>query len=222
MSGPVRVSSRYLPTRYLGGDVFDYRWIDDDHLIITLLDVSGHGVESALLSVSVHNLLRSGSMSVDTLRSPQRVLTELNRLFPMESHGGHYFTVWYGVYRRSTRTLTYASAGHPPALVFTPTSTEPDESLTNSPPVGMLEDGEFLAATYQVDHGTQILLYSDGAFEHRTADGGSSTLGQFIDLCAGLAAAAPGWSLDDLLARLRNLSAEDTFDDDCALIQVDF
>ena len=62
LEGPVRVSSRYLPSQQLGGDSFDYRWIDDDHLIAYLIDVSGHGIGPALLSVSVHNLLRSGSL----------------------------------------------------------------------------------------------------------------------------------------------------------------
>ncbi|MBU3750117.1 MAG: PAS domain S-box protein, partial [Mycobacterium sp.] len=45
LSGPVQASSRYLPTRELGGDSFGYSWIDDDHLSVYLLDVSGHGVE---------------------------------------------------------------------------------------------------------------------------------------------------------------------------------
>ena len=42
LEGPVQVSSRYLPSRELAGDCFDYRWVDDDHLIVYLIDVSGH------------------------------------------------------------------------------------------------------------------------------------------------------------------------------------
>lgn len=47
LDGPVRVTSRYLPAQEVGGDCFDYRWIDDDHLMVYLIDVSGHGAGHA-------------------------------------------------------------------------------------------------------------------------------------------------------------------------------
>ncbi len=118
LDGPVRVSSCYVPSSELAGDTYDYRWIDDDHLVVYLIDVSGHGVEPAMVSVSVHNTLRSGTLDHDTLLHPDRTLTELNRLFRMDDHGGNYFTIWYGVYQASTRTLRYTGAGHPPVLVL--------------------------------------------------------------------------------------------------------
>ena len=119
LHGPVTVSSRYLPSRELGGDCFNYTWIDDDHFLVYLIDVSGHGIEPALLAVSVHNLLRSGTLTIETLLAPEAVLTELNRLFPMDQQEDHYFTIWFGVYEMSSRTLRYASAGAPPAFAFT-------------------------------------------------------------------------------------------------------
>jgi len=51
------------PPRTVPEDCFDYYWIGDDHLLVYLIDVSGHGLEPALLSVSVHNMLRSGSLN---------------------------------------------------------------------------------------------------------------------------------------------------------------
>jgi sigma-B regulation protein RsbU (phosphoserine phosphatase) len=214
------VSSLYLPSRTLGGDCYDYRWIDDDHLVIKLLDVSGHGIEAALLAVSIHNLLRSGTLSPDILRSPHEVLTELNRLFPMDDHGGHYFTLWYGVYQPSTRTLSYASAGHPPALAFTATGTEPVELFTPSEPIGMFDDSEFHTATYHVPANAHILIYSDGAFELALPDGNHWSLTEFIDLFTELSE-SPDWSLDTIVDHLHNLQP-DGLRDDCSLIKLDF
>ncbi len=114
LHGRVEVTSRYLPSQQLGGDSFHYRWIDDDLLKFYLVDVSGHGIRPALQSISVHNLIRLGSLPMTTLLQPDRVLARLNRLFRMEEQGGNYFTIWYGIYDASTRTLRYASAGHPP------------------------------------------------------------------------------------------------------------
>ena len=101
LSGPVTVSARYLPSEELG-DCLDFYWIDDDHLLVRLIDVSGHGLEPALLAVSVHNLMRSGTLGPEILLSPAAVLTELNRLFEMKQQKDHYFTMWFGIYERST------------------------------------------------------------------------------------------------------------------------
>lgn len=114
LDGPVRIRSRYLPLGVIGGDSYGYLWIDEDHLIVYVIDVSGHGVEPSLLSVSVHNMLRARSMPTSLLMSPEKLMGELNRLFSMEKHGEHYFTMWYGVYQASTRTINYVAAGHPP------------------------------------------------------------------------------------------------------------
>lgn len=218
LAAPVQVSSRFLPSRELGGDCFDYAWIDDDHLMVYLLDVSGHGVQPALVAVSVLDMLRSGSLPVETLLAPERVLAELNQRFDMDGHHGHYLTIWYGVYHKSTRMLTYSGAGHPPALALN--AAQPTLLGGQSPPVGMFGDTVFSSDTYRVPAGCQILLYSDGAYELPLAGGGRLGLEEFTDLCAQLAAAPPR-SLDWLLDRLRTLGATG-FVDDCSLIRLSF
>lgn len=217
LGGPVQVSSRYLPAQEVGGDCFNYTWIDDDHLIVYVIDVSGHGVEPALVSVSVHNMLRSGSMSRETLLAPDQVLTELNHHFQMEKHGGNYFTIWYGVYQASSRTLRYAGAGHPPALAFNDGLAT--QLTAQSQPVGMFRDTEFTSSTYIVPSGCQILLYSDGAFDLVLPGGESWSQTEFVDLCAELAARAD-WSLDALIERLHHLAATAVLEDDCSLIRL--
>ena len=219
----VHICSRYVPSRELGGDSYDYRWIDDDHLIAYLVDVSGHGVESAMVSVSVHNLLRSGTVPRQTLLDPDAMLDELNRLFQMESQGGNYFTAWYGVYQASTRTLRYASAGHPPALalVHGPEHVEHTRLATESMPVGVLAENTFQSNSYVVPHGAELLLYSDGAFELTNRDGGWLALPTFIDICTQMATSTD-WTLDMLIEELLRLSELGLFEDDCTLVRLRF
>ncbi len=219
LDSPVPVTSRYVPSQELGGDSFDYRFVDDDHLIVYLVDVSGHGIAPALFSVSAHNLLRSGTLDNDTLRDPGRVLTELNRLFQMDQQAGNYFTIWYGVYQPSTRTLRYSGAGHPPAIVLTANGTDPVRLPSESIPIGVLEDTTFETHSYQLPPDTDLMIYSDGAFELDLRDGGAWSLGDFIGLCARTAA-RPGWTLDDLIARIRERSMSGVFEDDCTLVRV--
>lgn len=218
LSGRVEVWSRYLPSRLLGGDSFDYTWIDDDHLLVYLIDVSGHGIEPALLSVSLHNMLRSRSFPVDTLLRPDRLLAEMNRHFQMANQNDHYFTIWYGVYEASTRTLNYACAGAPPALAFHDAAGVTALS-TGSIPVGMFTDAEFPCHSYAVPPGCRLLVYSDGAYELDLADGRQLSQRAFVELTRRLAQTAD-WSLDDLTAELRALTPSGLFEDDCSLIQL--
>jgi PAS domain S-box-containing protein len=218
LDGPVRVSSCYVPSSELAGDSYDYRWIDDDHLVVYLIDVSGHGVEPALVSVSVHNTLRSGTLDHDTLLHPDRTLTELNRLFQMDDHGGNYFTIWYGVYQASTRTLRYTGAGHPPVLVLTPGSSAVTELFSDAIPVGIQAEVDFKTHSFSVPPGADMLIYSDGAFELTLPGGGQGSLAEFIDLYARTAA-SPGWTLDLLVDRLQSRS-DSGFDDDCTLVRL--
>ncbi|HVL11232.1 MAG TPA: response regulator, partial [Gemmata sp.] len=87
-SGPVRVEWKFVPSAHLAGDMFGYHWIDADHLAIYLLDVSGHGVGSALLAVSAGNVLSSGGLPGVDLRDPGQVLTKLNDMFQMDRQDG--------------------------------------------------------------------------------------------------------------------------------------
>ncbi|TXI39831.1 MAG: PAS domain S-box protein [Mycobacterium sp.] len=224
LTGDVCVSSRYLPSQELGGDCFDYSWIDDDHLMVYLIDVSGHGIEPALLAVSLQNMLRSRAFTTETLLAPELVMAELNQHFQMEQHGEHYFTMWYGVYERSTRVLRYANAGAPPAFAFDPGAESPTtatELSSNALPVGAFERTSFRTDSYTVPAGCRILIFSDGASEQTLADGSQLSLRAFRDLVSRLAASVD-FTIDTLVDELRLLTPNGVFEDDFSLIYLTF
>lgn len=214
LAGPVAVRSRYRPARAVGGDSYGYTWIDDDHFVVYLIDVSGHGVRPALLSVSIHNLLRSGSLTTETLLAPDRLFAELNARFSMKNQDGHYFTMWYGVYRRSTGALSYASAGHPPPLVLTDRGTARSLPHGDGMPLGMLARSEFTTQHHAVAAGERILLYSDGVV------GDPPRIPDFVALSSRLAGDSEDW-LDALVAVLP-VDADGNYRDDCSLVLLTF
>jgi sigma-B regulation protein RsbU (phosphoserine phosphatase) len=116
----IHTNWRFIPSQRLGGDCFNYYWLDSDHFILYFFDVSGHGVASALLSISIRNILSLRSFFNTNFKDPEIVLKDLNKSFSMSKHNDMYFTIWYGVYQPSTRMLTYASGGHPPAILIHP------------------------------------------------------------------------------------------------------
>ncbi len=66
----VAVDWRYIPSTTLGGDTVGYHWVDEDHLALYLIDVTGHGLDSALLAVTITNVIRAGSLAGADLRQP--------------------------------------------------------------------------------------------------------------------------------------------------------
>ncbi len=167
VKSPVEVDWRFVPSASLGGDCLDYFWIDDDHLAIYLLDVCGHGVGPALLGVSAMNAVRSGVIGGSDARDPSGVLQRLNTAFPMDHHNGMYFTMWYGVYQRSTRTLAYSGGGHPPPFLVPAVqgSGEIQELEGPSLPIGVATDIDFPTIRTPVSPGSSLIVYSDGVTE---------------------------------------------------------
>lgn len=215
LAGRVSATSLYLPSRSVGGDSFGYAWLDDDHFIAYIIDVSGHGVKPAMLSVSIHNLLRSGTLPTEMLIEPDRLFAELNRRFSMKKQDGHYFTMWYGVYLPSTGVLRYANAGHPPPLVLT--GEGPGTVLVHQGtgmPLGMLADSEFTADTCVIAPGSQILLYSDGVM------GETPRLDAFVTRCTTLADDSKDW-LGSLASSLPT-AGDGHYSDDCTLVLLTF
>jgi sigma-B regulation protein RsbU (phosphoserine phosphatase) len=232
LDGPVRVDWRFVPCESLGGDVFGYHWIDDDHLAMYVLDVSGHGVGPALMGVSAMNLIRSGSLEAEQVLDPTRVLQALNAAFQMSRHDGMYFTVWYGVYDRRTRELRWSGGGHPPSYLMRGGAIRRLESTTY---MACISD-EYEAPTERVtiEPGDRLYLFSDGVYELHTKDGDIWGLERF----EALLSASPADSvLDSVVAETRRVVLEGrgiapdsvspdggavTWDDDFSLIEFRF
>ncbi|MFZ9914761.1 MAG: PP2C family protein-serine/threonine phosphatase, partial [Phycisphaerales bacterium] len=204
IDGAVRADWRFVPCESLGGDVFGYHWIDDDHLAAYVIDVSGHGVGPALMGVSAMNLIRSGSLERAQLLEPTRVLAALNAAFQMSRHDGMYFTVWYGVYSRATRELAWSGGGHPPSFLVRNGVLRQLESTTYM--VGVSDDYDAPTERVTIEPGDRLYLFSDGAFEIQQADGqGIWGLDAFRALVEGLPAEGV---LDAVVAETRRIMAE--------------
>ena len=170
LAADVTVRGDFIPSAQLGGDFFGWRELSPEHLAIFLIDVCGHGVGPALLSVSVSNSLHAGGFSTEELLAPGRVMTRLNAAFPMSQHRGMYFTGWYGVLHRPTRTMTWAGAGHPPVMVARANGDFLELDSLGAP-VGIVEGFEYEDSTVQLQTGDRLFLYSDGIVEIELPDG---------------------------------------------------
>ena len=219
-----KVSARWCfhPSAQLGGDAFGYHWLDGDSFAMYLLDVCGHGVGAALLSVSALNTLRAGNLSRADFQEPASVLNEMNRIFAMERQNQMYFTLWYGVFNVATRKLAFASAGHPPALLLQnqpPLTARP--LRTSGPPIGSFPQAEYRAAATDVALSSRLALFSDGVYEILKPDGKTQTLAEFTAFLENQAR-ADGLAPDTTLAAMLKLGGTQTLEDDFSLVEFRF
>ncbi|MFO0822148.1 MAG: SpoIIE family protein phosphatase [Gemmataceae bacterium] len=216
-AGPVRTSWKFVPSAHLAGDMFGYHWLDKEHLAIYLLDVSGHGVGSALLAVSAANVLSTGGLPGVDLRAPGQVMTKINEMFQMDRQDGKYFTMWYGAYRPGDRKLLYCNAGHPPALLAS--GDKVTELEVDGPAVGMVPDLPYDTHTTPVAEGASLLIYSDGVFEIERPDG---SMWQYADFIGHITPelAKGGDLIDRHLKFVRDMHKGDVLGDDFSMVEV--
>jgi sigma-B regulation protein RsbU (phosphoserine phosphatase) len=220
-SGGVRADWRFIPSASLGGDAFGYHDLDPEHFAVYLLDVCGHGVGAALLSVSALTAVRSETLPQTDFRDPAAVLAALNRAFPMERHNDMFFTGWYGVFHRPSRRLRWAGGGHPPALLLDGGDGGRRLLESEGPLIGAVEGLEFTANEVVVPAGSRLFVYSDGAFEIGRLDGSMWPFEEFVETLAVAHGPADG-RMDALLRRIRELSGRDDFHDDFSMVELVF
>ncbi len=225
----VQIDWRFLPCERIGGDVFNFAALDDRHVSIYMIDVAGHGVPAAMVTVSV-----ARSLSPETgyvvqklpnsdeieVSSPSEVLDRLDAEYPIERFGKH-FTIAYLVLDRWTGVLRYSLGGHPPLLVVR--ANGKIEWLAEGGALiglgGMLpfDEGEC-----QLEPGDRFFLYTDGIPEFERPQGtffGEDRMA--ATLAAGKSMSLQG-SCDNLLADLGSFGQGEAYQDDVTLLGVQF
>jgi sigma-B regulation protein RsbU (phosphoserine phosphatase) len=157
------------PCSYLAGDNLNYFMMQDRFLIFYQLDVAGHGVASALLSVTLNQLLspHPGSpmvrfdpqLELKRIVPPVDVVNELNRRFLPQGDG--YFTMLYAVLDTETGEIRFCQAGHPAPLQFAVDGTARAVG-SGGFPVGLWPGMTYEETVTTLGAGERLLVYSDG------------------------------------------------------------
>ena len=155
--GVLRLAVRYKPANQLGGDVYDIYRLDNNRLGILVADVSGHGVNSAMLSGMVKALAAPLSIAV---LEPGELLAGLDVATEQYFPEGYFCTGFYLIADEETGLVRYAGVGHPPAIIVGPNGPRTLPSNPGMLGIGMV-DGTAGDAD-RLDPGESLVIYTDG------------------------------------------------------------
>jgi sigma-B regulation protein RsbU (phosphoserine phosphatase) len=218
-AGAIATAWEFVSSTSLGGDGFGYFDIDPEHFAMFLLDVCGHGVGAALLSVSAMNALTAQTLPAVDFRDPGRVLAGLNDAFAMEKHNNMYFTIWYGVFHRTSRALRFASAGHPPAVVIAG-ARAPERLRIDAMPIGTWPGATFEVGATAIPPDARLYVFSDGAYELTRPDGTLMRYDDFVPLLADRTESTGAARVRAAIDAARAVQGRPQFDDDVSLLEI--
>lgn len=166
------------PAGAVGGDWYDYIPLGVGRIGLVLADVSGKGMPAALLMSAVRGIVRS---LAPLASGPGEVLDRVNQMLLDDFQTGHYVTMIYAVLDRLSRTLTFASAGHPWPLLCHGGDVRPLHTDSGMP-LGLLPC-QFTEHTLMLSRDFRLLFYTDGiseAVDHDDQEFGSARLSRFL------------------------------------------
>lgn len=155
--GVLKMAVRYKPANKLGGDVYDFYRLDKERIGVLVADISGHGVNSAMLSGMVKSL--ASSLSAAVLEPGEMMAgldVQLENYFP----DGYFCTGLYLIADETTGLLRFAGVGHPPAVVVGPDGIRTLDSNPGLLGVGMVDGTS--GGTDRLQPGESLLIYTDG------------------------------------------------------------
>ncbi len=230
----VRTAWTYVPTEELAGDAIGLHLVEDRYLVGYVIDVSGHGVPAALLSVTAMNVMKSlagaappapGATAANgraPVRRPASIATEMNSRFTAEESDDRFMTMVLCLLDTQTGQFTFSSAGHPPPTILRGQDpiAVPD---ANGLPIAVMAGSEYEDVVVHLKTGDRVFLVSDGILEQSRAGAkGQFGMGNLMPLLISAAGARIGSLVTDVVDRLAAWAGTKSFADDVSLVAIEW
>ncbi len=159
---PFNLYAEMIPAKDIGGDFYDFFFIDEDHLALVIGDVSGKGTPAALFMAISRTLLRAIGLKS---KSVSKCLGQVNALLSQDNPTSMFVTVFYAVLNIRTGQLEYCSGGHNPPWIIkdgvAPRALDDSQHVA----LGVVEHFEYHSRVINLEPGATLVLYTDGITE---------------------------------------------------------
>ncbi len=160
------IFAKMIPAKEVGGDFYDFFFVDDDHLAMVVADVSGKGVPAALFMVIAKTLIKTRAQMGD---SPSEVLRNVNNQLCEGNDEEFFVTVWLGILEISTGNGWAVNAGHEHPVIRRSGGSFELDIYKHSIAVAVMPDMNFRQHEFHLDPGDALFVYTDGVPEATNA-----------------------------------------------------
>lgn len=222
----------FVPCHFVAGDIFNVFQLNEHQIGYYILDVAGHGIPAAMLSVTLSKLLSptasQGNPLVRFIQdpphydivTPAEAVHTLNQLFQSEADAMQYFTMIYGIVDTRNARILLTQAGHP-SPIYQPKEAQAELLGTGGFPVGMLPDITYREEKLYLHPGDRLFFYSDGIPECTGKDGERFSIPRLM----GLVDEWRDRPLQDAMAGIKQAierwRGSDEFEDDITLLALE-
>jgi serine phosphatase RsbU (regulator of sigma subunit) len=217
-AGRVVMYAQMEPAREVGGDYYDFFFVDDAHLGVVVADVSGKGVPAGLFMMRVRSMLRGSA--VGNL-SPADTLARINQLIAPENPSAMFVTMFYFVCHMDSGHIAYCNAGHNPPLQLRNGDAilvRTDSSKGKGLPVGVMEEAEYSDAFLQLSPNDVLVIYTDGVTEASNVQGVLFGEKKLVETVAPLFSDPPEKICLQVLEEVRKHQGESSQSDDITIL----
>jgi len=219
--GKLEFAGRYMPAldeAIVGGDFYDVTPLPNGRVAVAIADVSGKGLEAAMHLAACKYMLKALACAYPD--DPARVLAELNNAINQCFHYDFFLTAFYAVIDPETREVTFANAGHPPALLVTENANMHTCLKSTGIPLGAGPACDYTAQSVTAKPGDVLLLYTDGVTD--AVKGGIRLELEGLHSMVFEAGRCSGAELVDRLVEQLGRDSDPSRRDDMALLAVSF
>ncbi len=150
------------PAKQVGGDLYDFFFLDKTHLFFSVGDVSDKGVPAALFMAITKTLVKLMAESYD---DPALIMSKVNNALSTDNPNSMFVTMIIGILDMQTGDITYCNAGHNLPVIFSPTRKAAFLEGISGPIAGAMEDMPYVPLHTELKPGETIFLYTDGVTE---------------------------------------------------------
>jgi len=198
------------PAREVGGDFYDFFFVDDDHLAVIVADVADKGVPAALFTMVSRTIFRSIARQ---RKSPSQVMTEANDLLCEGNDTGMFVTTFLAYYHLPTGRLTYSNGGHNPALLFGPEGLCREFACKHGPALGVRPGLMYTEDVDTLEPDQVLIMYTDGVTEACSPDDELFGMDRFTKLVCNCESLNLSQMFDRIDKDLKEFQQGNLFDD---------
>jgi sigma-B regulation protein RsbU (phosphoserine phosphatase) len=205
------------PAESIGGDLYDFFFIDSKHILFTMGDVSGKGIPAALFMAVAHTLVKSNS----TVLSANQIVEAVNKAMSKENSNQHFLTLFLGILNVETGILDYCNAAHNYPFLARKKTIIPLEQ-THGLPIGLYFNKSYQSDSIVLQKDDTLVLYTDGVTDCKNEKSEFYKIGRLMQFVAGLEGLSPKELVEKLMSDLAVFKGNAKQADDISLMAIKF